>query len=93
MQWPGGCWKSAHVHTYSHSLSQWKVLSPEGRLLGVHTGESATITILDNGCRIVFNVAPEHATAGTGGSGTTTGGTWGAYRLRGEAMGMGIWVS
>ena len=90
----------------TYTFHQWKVLSPEGQLLGVYTGDSATITIVDNGCRIARNASVGEATAVTGlaaaGSGTDrcgssggggTGAACGAYRKRGEVLGMAIWVS
>ena len=94
------------LHTAgTYTFHQWKVLSPEGQLLGVYTGDSATITIVDNGCRIARNASVGEATPvttaavagrivdGCGSSGGDPGVAFGAYRRRGEALGMAIWVS
>ncbi len=75
----------------TYTFHQWKVLGPGGKLLGVYSGESATITVNPNGCHIQLNGLPAGQMTVSHSDELHT--PEGIYRKRGEALGMAIWVS
>ncbi|MEW5298967.1 MAG: hypothetical protein WDW36_002032 [Sanguina aurantia] len=74
-----------NMYIGTHSFHQWKVKSRAGKLLGVHMGASATISIHPSGCLIKFNnlSGPEDESLPV----CTAAGR---YRERGQALGMSI---
>ncbi|GAX79212.1 hypothetical protein CEUSTIGMA_g6652.t1 [Chlamydomonas eustigma] len=82
----GSIQPGSNLYIGTYTFHQWKVQDLTGRLLGVYAGDSATITILTNGCCIQRNSSlPElEKELETGGNGT--------FRKRGSVLGFPIWA-
>ena len=90
-----GSWGCTFPSLTLSSYPQWKVLSPDGQLMGMYSGDSATIVIRNNGCQVSRNSAVGPALEGgvppeDGRLAAEEG--WGWYRRRGSTLGMDIWV-
>mmetsp|Transcript_39427 Transcript_39427/g.117264 ORF Transcript_39427/g.117264 Transcript_39427/m.117264 type:complete len:331 (-) Transcript_39427:412-1404(-) len=81
----------SNVYVGTYTFHQWKVVALDGRLLGVYSGDSATITVHASGCRIQVNGLPPGALhAAEGGDVIHT--PDGDYRVRSSVIGMKIWA-
>ncbi len=85
---------SAHIRSCTiagtYTFNQWKVKGSKGQLLGVHAGQSATVTIRAQGCTIEFNHATADADDDVNASSLDT--PKGRFSIRAHVLGLPVWV-